>query len=337
MLNESNCQFMVISTSAHIIAIRRIAKKVAENIGFDSKTCEQIVLVVSELASNIIKYAGRGVITLTPVIADNRQGIMIESVDDGPGFEEDFVLADGVSTQSTLGYGLGTVNRMMDEFDIQSEAGSSTGTRILCKRWLPEQSINALSCPFEFAVVSRPKPGEMMNGDAFVIKHGVDNSTLIAVIDGVGHGALAHEASKAAKNYIEAHSHLPITDIFKGTERACRATRGVVMAIAIFDWESMRLTYGSVGNIEVRVLGNHEKFKFIVRRGIVGKKASNPVITCNDWYADSILVLHSDGLTSRWSSNDFISYHNQPAKTMTEHMLRTLAKDHDDATLVIVK
>jgi anti-sigma regulatory factor (Ser/Thr protein kinase) len=327
---------MAISSPAEVIAIRRISKELAKDIGFEEGVQEEIVLVVSELASNIIKYAGRGIVTLTPVISAGQQGLMIEAEDKGPGFCEKTALKDGYSTSGTLGCGLGAVNRMMDEFDIYTNENNQVGTRIVCKRWLRTKSNPGGKCPFDIGVVSRPKHGETYNGDSFVIKHG-NGQCIIAVIDGVGHGLLAHQAAQAARQYIENHSELPFLDIFRGVDRACRSSRGVVMALASLDWGSMKLKYASVGNIEVKVSGTHEKFKFIVRRGIVGKNAPNPVVTENDWRMGYALAMHSDGLSTHWNWDDFPQQLDKSAQFLVEHMHRSLEKDNDDSTLIIIK
>ncbi len=332
-------QFMVIGSSAEVITIRRIAKEMAQEICFNERVCEEIVLVVSELASNILKYANRGVVTLTPVLLDHQKGLMIEALDQGPGFNEDNALKNGFSTSGTLGVGLGAVNRMMDEFDIFTHENGQPGTRIVCKRWIYNKPHSGRECPFDFGIVSHAKPGEHVNGDAFVVKQGY-NSSLAAVIDGVGHGFLAQQAALTARHYVESHSELSLTDIFRGVDRACRSTRGVVMALAVFDWDAMTLTFASVGNIEVKVLGtepHNEKFKFIVRRGIVGKNAPAPVITENKWRRGYVLALHSDGLSTQWNWDDFAHYADRPAQFLAEQIHQALKKSHDDSTLIIVK
>ena len=327
---------MVITSPAEVIAIRRISKDMARDIGFDLRVQEEIALVVSELASNIIKYAQRGSVTLTAVSSTEQNGLIIEANDNGSGFNENAAIKDGFSSSGTLGCGLGAVNRMMDEFDLRTNENNQTGTSIVCKRWLRSKSTFHGHCPLDVGIVSSAKPGEDVNGDSFVIKHG-DGQSLIAVIDGVGHGRLAHQAARAARHYIESHSDLPLADLFRGVDRACRATRGVVMAVAAFDWTGMTLTFGSVGNIEVKVLCGQDKFNFIVRRGIVGKNAPNPVVTENDWRPGYVLALHSDGLSTHWGWNDFPRQSDNSAQFIAEHMHRTLKKDHDDTTLIIVK
>jgi anti-sigma regulatory factor (Ser/Thr protein kinase) len=330
-------KYIVISNQAEVVAIRRIAKDIAHDIGFDEVTRTEISLVVSELASNIIKYAPRGSVTLTPLCENNREGLMIEAEDDGEGFNQHTSIQDGISTSGTLGVGLGAVNRLMDEFDILQRE-DSTGTRIVCKRWLHDNSnIAGEHCPFDFGVISRPKPGESANGDSYVIKQ-TKTGSLVAVIDGVGHGILASQAASAARQYIERHAESSLLDIFKGVDRACAATRGVVMAIAVFDWHKNVFRFASVGNIEVSVFhGHREKPKFIVRRGIIGKHAPQPVIIENEWHQGDMLALHSDGLSTHWSWQDFIQYADYPAQVIAENIYNANQKDHDDATILIVK
>lgn len=330
-------KYMVISNSAEVIAIRRMAKDIAHDIGFDEVTRSEISLVVSELASNILKYANRGVVTLTPVCSDTREGLMIEAEDEGDGFDQQTSMVDGVSTSGTLGVGLGAVNRLMDEFHVLQRE-NRTGTRIVCKRWLHDNSnVAGEHCPFDFGVISRPKPGETANGDSYVIKQ-IKTGSLVAVIDGVGHGVLAYQAANAARQYVERHAESPLPDIFKGVDRACASTRGVVMAIAVFDWKQHIYRCASVGNIEVNVFHPHtEKPKFIVRRGIVGKHAPQPVITENEWHPGDIFAMHSDGISTHWSWNDFTQYASYPAQVIAENIYTATQKDRDDATILIVK
>ncbi|MEI7839456.1 MAG: ATP-binding protein [Methylococcaceae bacterium] len=334
MTFQLESQYMVISKAAEVIAIRRIAKEMARDIGFNATHCEEISLVVSELASNITKHAERGMVTITPLLNDNCRGLMIEAEDDGEGFNEHTMMKDGVSTSETLGVGLGAINRLMDEFEILQRA-DHTGTHIVCKRWLYDNSNHGQICPFEFGVISRPKPGETANGDTFIIKH-IRAATLVGVIDGVGHGELARQAANAARQYVERHADSPLLDIFRGVDRACSVTRGVVMALAVFDWTQGSFRFASVGNIEVKVF-NHdrEKLKFVTRRGVVGKFAPPPVVTENQWQAGDKMALYSDGISSHWNWHEFTNDAMSTAPVIAKQIYNTTQKDHDDATILI--
>lgn len=323
--------------SSDVLAARNVARTLAAAIGFDETAREEVALAVSELASNLLKHAGGGQLTLTPLAQGGRAGIQIETVDSGGGIADvDQALADGFSTAGSLGYGLGTVNRLMDELDITSYQGPGSGTGIVCRRWLREQPGSATACPLAFGAATRPHPHMAENGDAFVIKQWAE-SALVGVVDGLGHGQFACRAAQAARQYVETHYDQPLEVIFRGVERACRATRGVVMALTRFDWGRSRLLFASVGNVEARAWGNSEPMNFIVRRGIIGSNAPLPVVTEYCWDSRGVVVLHSDGVRTHWRWADFPDLATASATVVAQQLLRALAKDDDDATVVVVK
>jgi hypothetical protein len=274
-------------------------------------------------------------LTLTPLADGGRIGLEIESHDSGPGIADvEQALADRFSTAGTRGTGLGAVNRLMDELDITS--GRGRATRIVCRKWVRQHPSSIRVCPLAFGVATRPRqPGED-NGDAFVVKQWAE-SALVGVIDGLGHGQLAHRAAQAARQYVESHFDLPLDQIFRGVDRACRSTRGVVMALARFDWGQGRLAFASVGNVEVRVFPSSALFPFSIRRGIIGLNAPNAMVTEHPWPPGHVLVLHSDGLRTHWNWKDFPGLAEQPAQALAQELLRLLAKEEDDATVLVVR
>jgi serine/threonine protein phosphatase PrpC len=177
-----------------------------------------------------------------------------------------------------------------------------------------------------------------VNGDAFLIKRW-HASALVGVIDGLGHGPSAHRAAQTARQYVETHFDQPLDAIFRGVGRTCRATRGLVMALARFDFgrHDIRFSFASVGNIEVCRFRGRVREHFIVRRGILGGNAPNPRVTHHCWEAGDVMVLHSDGVTQRWRWEDFPDLDHASATIIAQRLLRTLAKTNDDATVVVVK
>jgi anti-sigma regulatory factor (Ser/Thr protein kinase)/serine/threonine protein phosphatase PrpC len=349
---------VAISQADDVSVTRQAAKAMAVEIGFNATASEEIALVASELAANLIRHAGGGSLTLSRLADEGRAGIRIESRDAGPGITDvERAVADDYSTGGGLGYGLGAVNRLMDLFDITSQPGH--GTHIVCQRWVRSDIQGAAPCPLEFGVATRPHPGMGDNGDAFVIKRW-GQSALAGVMDGLGHGQFAHRAAETARQYVESHFDQPLDAIFRGVGRACRATRGVVMALARFDFRfqisdlrlrnvttsqsaignpqpAIRLSFASIGNVEVRVFGNPEPMNFIIRRGVLGGSAPNAVVTEHQWDLEGVMVLHSDGLTTHWRWEDFPDLAHAPATIAARRLLGTLAKDEDDATVMIIK
>ncbi len=321
--------------STDLSALRQASKVMAAAIGFGERESEEIVLAVSELASNLVRHAGGGTLTLTPLSNNGRCGIQIESVDKGPGIPDiEQAMTDGFSTVGSLGYGLGTVNRLMDEFDIQSPPGA--GTYIVCQRWVRVNEPISKPCPLSFGAATRPHPQMGLNGDALVIKQW-EESALVGVIDGLGHGQWAQRAAQTARRYVENHFERSLLEIFRDVERACRVTRGVVMTLARFDWAQERLTFASVGNIEVHVFNSPEPVKFVIRRGIIGLNAPKPAVTEHHWEPSNIMVIHSDGMRARWQWEDFPELANESATIIAQRLLHVLAKDEDDATVVVVR
>jgi serine/threonine-protein kinase RsbT len=103
--------------------------------GFDDTRSRMIATAVSELARNILKYAGTGEIRLRQVEGPPGRGIEIEAVDRGPGIEDlEAAMRDHFSSGGTLGLGLPGVRRMMDEFSLDSKPGE--GTRVTAVKWI---------------------------------------------------------------------------------------------------------------------------------------------------------------------------------------------------------
>jgi len=51
---------------------------------FSESACEEVVLAVAELAANLVRHAGHGLLALRPLQAPKQLGIEIETQDDSP-------------------------------------------------------------------------------------------------------------------------------------------------------------------------------------------------------------------------------------------------------------
>lgn len=109
------------------------------------------------------------------------------------------------------------------------------------------------------------------------------------------------------------------------------------MALARFDWGRERLTFASVGNVESRVFVCPQKMNFMVRRGLIGLNAPHPVVTEHRWEPRQVMVMHSDGVSSRWEWDDYPELRDASAVSAAQQLLHRLARDNDDATVVVVK
>jgi serine/threonine-protein kinase RsbT len=111
------------------------ANRMSKTARFHPVDQSRIATAVSELARNILKYAGHGEVRLRQILERGRHGMEIVAEDKGPGIpDKESALADHFSSSGTLGLGLPGVRRMMDEFALESETGQ--GTRVTVKKWL---------------------------------------------------------------------------------------------------------------------------------------------------------------------------------------------------------
>jgi serine/threonine-protein kinase RsbT len=112
-----------------------VARQLAAKAGFDEVNQFLIATAASELATNIVNYAKKGEVTLRIVQRDERSGIEIIARDDGPGIRDiEQAMQDNFSTtKGSLGLGLPSVKRIMDEFKIESQPGR--GTIVSARKW----------------------------------------------------------------------------------------------------------------------------------------------------------------------------------------------------------
>ncbi|MBI4493271.1 MAG: anti-sigma regulatory factor [Chloroflexi bacterium] len=123
-----------IASEADIVAARQQVRALAAQVGFSPTDLVLIATAISEVARNIVQYARRGEITLSPIEQSNRRGILIIARDEGPGIPDlELAMQDGYSTGGGLGLGLPGARRLMDEFAITSEVGK--GTTVTMKKW----------------------------------------------------------------------------------------------------------------------------------------------------------------------------------------------------------
>ena len=122
-----------IRVDADIVTARRGARELAAKIGLTPTELTVLATAVSEVARNIVRFAGPGQIVVE-LVDQPRRGVCIVARDAGPGIADvEQALKDGYSTYHGLGLGLPGARRLMDEFSIVSEVGR--GTTVTMTKW----------------------------------------------------------------------------------------------------------------------------------------------------------------------------------------------------------
>ncbi|MEV5440834.1 ATP-binding SpoIIE family protein phosphatase [Streptomyces sp. NPDC052682] len=149
--------------------------------------------------------------------------------------------------------------------------------------------------------VNVPFAGAAYSGDAWTWVRAEDRVTLM-MADGLGHGPEAARASTAAVEALHRAAHLTPAEALRELHSALGGTRGAAVAVAQLDLRSRRLRFAGIGNIGARLRQDGAWRSLLSRPGIVGVHRPGTLREEEAaWGDDRMLILHTDGLPSRWT------------------------------------
>jgi serine/threonine-protein kinase RsbT len=123
-----------VSADPDIVTARQAARKVAAEAGLPSTELTVLATAVSEIARNIVRFAGVGEVMVEQIEDQNGRGVRIIARDAGPGIVDlERAMQDGYSTYQGLGLGLPGAKRLMDEFAVVTKSGR--GTTVTMTKW----------------------------------------------------------------------------------------------------------------------------------------------------------------------------------------------------------
>lgn len=124
-----------VETSEDLVGLRRSVREAAMAMGFGPTDQVRLVTAASELARNMVIYAAGGFADISPVKRHDRHGLVVRFEDQGQGIGDiELAMTDGYTSGGGLGKGLPGARRLVDEFEITSEAGR--GTVVTITKWL---------------------------------------------------------------------------------------------------------------------------------------------------------------------------------------------------------
>lgn len=316
-----------------VAEVRRAAGVRARELGWNATVCGETEIVATELATNLVKHARDGVVALAAAPdGSNRDALLMVAIDRGPGIPDlarSFV--DGFSTSGSLGTGLGAIQRLAFETDALS---TPDGTVMIAEvRNRTTETATRERRRVRLAGFGVPKDGEIVNGDAWACRW-LGETLAIIVCDGLGHG---HEASKASQRAIECFEsqgwETPKQALELANE-ALRPTRGAAAAVAFVDVAQHRVRFCGVGNIVAGIVVDEHSHHLVSHNGILGTAPRIGEFEY-EWPAGATLIMHSDGLSSRWPIARWSGvWHRHPA-LIAGIAYRDLARGTDDAVVVV--
>ncbi len=125
---------IAISVDQDVMSARHKGRELAAALGISGSDLTLLATAISEIARNIVQYAGCGEMEFLDVVRGGKRGLMIIARDNGPGIVDIAqAMQDGFSTSKGMGLGLPGARRLMDDFEIVSEPGK--GTIISMIKW----------------------------------------------------------------------------------------------------------------------------------------------------------------------------------------------------------
>jgi anti-sigma regulatory factor (Ser/Thr protein kinase) len=319
--------------------VRRAAVQLAEHLGFDSVAAGRVALIATELGNNLVRHATDGRLLLGVVeIYGGEMLIELLSLDSGPGLADlEECLQDGYSTGGTSGTGLGAVRRLASEFDAFSQMPS--GTVILARVSAKEAQTTTrggAAAEFEIGAVALPAPGEIVCGDAWsVIRQGRRLALLVA--DGLGHGPIAHEAAMAALDEFAIDTFRGPSEVLGRVHEQLRSTRGAAVAMAVVDRDEDEVVFSGAGNISGRLISGVTDRSLISQHGTAGIAIRGLRDTRYPWTDHALLVMHSDGLATRWRLDGAQGLLQRHPSLIAAWLIRDHGRGSDDVTVVVLR
>jgi anti-sigma regulatory factor (Ser/Thr protein kinase) len=323
-----------VTDPTHAGEARRCAATFAEQVNLGERERGSLAIVVTEMVTNQVKHAGNGTIVVEVVGQNGSSGVRVLGLDKGPGIRDlGAALRDGYSTAGTAGNGLGAIKRLSNAFDIYSSPGA--GTAVLAEFWPRKETSKNIS-PIEVGALSVPIKGEEVCGDSWGAKKTAE-SMLLMVVDGLGHGILASEAAREGERIFATSRTDSPTSILQDSHDALKKTRGAAMAIASLHFERRLLSFAGVGNIGSSIVTPDANRGMASHNGTLGHYLDRIQEFSFPWNADSILVMHSDGLKSGWNLKSYPGIWNKHPGLIAGLLYRDFSRERDDVTILVAK
>ncbi len=322
-----------VTDATHAGQARREAAAFAERANLGEHESGSLAIAVTEMVTNVLKHAGTGTIILEALSHNGDAGVRVLGLDKGPGIRDvSAALRDGYSTAGTAGSGLGAIKRVSSAFDIHSTPGA--GTAVLADFW-PHKKIPQ-HWPIDVGILSVPVKGEDVCGDGWGTRKTGD-SVLFMVVDGLGHGVLASEAAREAEKVFAASRTDSPTPMLQDSHDSLKKTRGAAMAIASLHLERQSISFAGVGNIGGSIVTPDSSRGMTSHNGTLGHHLHRIQEFTLPWNANSILVMHSDGLKSGWDLKTYPGIWSKHPALVAGMLYRDFFRERDDVTVLVAK
>jgi len=187
----------------------------------------------------------------------------------------------------------------------------------------------------EWGIWGRPCGGELVSGDTAVVEQ-LGSEVVCAVIDVLGHGPDAHELAKHIEVFLKKKISTDPIATLNLLHSELRGTRGAVAGVAVFDPVTGKVRFGGCGNVVARRMGSQDA-RLNSAEGTLGQSIRTPSEQTLILQKRDVLLMHTDGVTSRFGMNDYPNIHYEHASTIAKTVVDKFSRSYDDATCVALR
>lgn len=323
-------QAVEVAERTQVAEARRTAVELGRLAGLPERRQDELAIVVTELAGNIVRHAGRG----TVLLHHGGGAVEVLALDRGPGIRDIAgALRDGTSTEAGgPGLGLGAVRRLSDEWDLHS--APQHGTAVLA-RFLTGEGRPSLH-GIRLGAVELPHPSEHVSGDALALLPRPGGARL-AVVDGLGHGPDAAAASRAALGVLEGLGEgVGPSEALRAMDVALRDLRGAAASIVDLDVVGRKVVAAGAGNVAMTLAGPRRMRSLTNTHATLGAGVSGLLTeTTEEWPEDALVVVQSDGTSARWDAAAYPGLLRRHPALVAGLLWRDHGGRRDDVTVAV--
>lgn len=323
--------FTAVTDPSQVAEARRLVNDFAQRAGLPTERVDQVAIIVTELATNLVKHGGGGFIHARTCDDADGRGLEVLSLDRGRGMSDiDRCMQDGYSTAGSPGNGLGAIHRLADDMRIYSQPGQGSAVMV---RILHGKHRGGL---MQLGAVLAPYPGEQACGDSWAFSQSASGPTLL-LVDGAGHGIEAARAAELAVQTFMSAAEGSCEMIIRALHAALAPTRGGAVAVARIDLSARVVRFVGIGNISAVAIHADGARHMVSHNGTAGHLAPRIREFIYEYSGRPMVVLHSDGLATRWDHAVYPGLAAQHPSLLAGILLRDHRRERDDASVVAMR
>jgi anti-sigma regulatory factor (Ser/Thr protein kinase) len=325
-----------VQSHSDVAAARRKLVSSALMEGWTEAHAGRLELVITELATNLVRHAGEGELLFSMVPGATGPQVEILAIDRGPGIPDlAAALQDGFSSAGGPGIGLGSLRRLSDVVDFYSRSRQGT---VVAARLAAAPSRNRGVAPsFAVRTLQTCAPGELLCGDQAYF-HQDPHRCLLVLADGLGHGPDAHAAAAAAVSHAATLRYQSPHRLLESMHQPLHSLRGAAVTAVEILLEERILRYASTGSNCGFLLTGNSSSRLVAMNGIIGHSA--PTIRQFELplsSGPSLLVIHSDGLRDVPSLEEYPGLQYRDSATIAAVLYRDFLRGRDDASVMVAQ